>query len=150
MRNIKYIVIHHSGGSRKKVTTEMIKKWHIEENGWSDIGYHRVIEFDGSVHMGREDSIVGAHAEGFNSKSIGICVTGDFDLEKITENDPQFKTLVQALAVLCRRYSIPVENIIGHRDVYLILGQKIAKTCPGKNLYRLLPRIRELIRAYLG
>jgi N-acetylmuramoyl-L-alanine amidase len=41
------------------------------------VGYHYVIEGDGSVRRGRAPNTMGAHAKGANSDSIGICIVGD-------------------------------------------------------------------------
>lgn len=127
MRKITHIVIHNSASNRSTTTINDIRRWHVEENGWKDIGYHRVIYISGEVLQGRPDAEIGAHAEGFNAHSLGICLTGNFDVDKIDERDPQFKALVQTVATLCKRYGIPVENVIGHRDVYPLLGQKVLK-----------------------
>lgn len=149
MRKITHIVIHCSDSPKATTKTADIKRWHVQERGWQDIGYHRVIEGDGSVHQGRPDDVIGAHAEGFNAQSLGVCVTGKFDLETIALGDLQGTALVQVCAVLCQRYKIPPANIIGHRDVYPLLKQPVAKTCPGKYLHALLPRLRERVEVYL-
>ena len=50
MRNINKIIVHCSATPEgRDVKVETIKKWHVEDNGWSDIGYHWVIELDGSI-----------------------------------------------------------------------------------------------------
>ena len=40
------------------------------------IGYHFVVEIDGSVRTGRGLEEIGAHVQGSNAKSIGICMVG--------------------------------------------------------------------------
>lgn len=147
-RKITHIVIHCSASNRSTTTVLDIERWH-RERGWSGIGYHKVIDISGAVHQGRPDDVAGAHAEGFNSRSLGICLIGDFDKDKLLEADPQFRALVQVVATLCKRHGIPVANVIGHRDVYPILGKPVAKSCPGASAHALLPRLRELARRYL-
>lgn len=56
-------------------TAEDIHRWH-QERGWDGIGYHYVIELDGTVQKGRPDYWKGAHVGGHNSHSIGICLIG--------------------------------------------------------------------------
>lgn len=148
MRKLDYLVIHCSDSPKATTKTEDIRRWHVKERGWQDIGYHRVIEGDGSVHQGRPDDVAGAHAEGFNSRSLGVCVTGRFDVEAITLDDLQGTALIQVCAALCQRHKIPPSHIIGHRDVYPLLGKPVAKTCPGKNLQALLPRLRDRVEGY--
>jgi len=53
-----------------------IRRWHTEERGWSDIGYHFVVHRDGGIGMGRPVWRTGAHTRGKNSKSIGIALVG--------------------------------------------------------------------------
>ena len=52
------------------------RKWHVEERGWSDVGYHYVIRLDGTVEEGRPLELIGAHAAPCNTGSIGICFEG--------------------------------------------------------------------------
>ncbi len=116
----KYIILHHSatdGG-----TFESIRKYHMETNGWKDIGYHYLIETDGSVHKGRDERKEGAHTVGFNLISIGICLVGDFD--KYKPNKAQLKALNDLISGIQYRYKIPNANIKMHRD-------SANKTCPG-------------------
>lgn len=51
---------------------------HMDDRGWWDIGYSFLIGEDGNVYEGRGWNYVGAHAPGYNTQSIGICVLGDF------------------------------------------------------------------------
>ncbi len=81
----EYIVIHHSLTKDGIVADwEAIRKYHREVNGWSDIGYHYGIERVGRrilLQVGRPESEFGAHTKEMhmNSKSLGICVVGNFD-----------------------------------------------------------------------
>lgn len=62
---------------RGKTVQEMrdeIRRWHTQGNGWSDIGYHRVIAPDGSVAVGRSLWTIGAHVAGRNAGTIGVCL----------------------------------------------------------------------------
>ena len=120
MNSPKYIILHHSatdGG-----TFESIRKYHMETNGWKDIGYHYLIETDGSVHKGRDERTEGAHTVGFNLISIGICLVGDFD--KYKPNKAQLQALNDLISDIQYRYKIPNANIKMHRD-------SANKTCPG-------------------
>lgn len=82
MRHIDRIVIHHSASAANAHTWSDIRRWHLAK-GWSDIGYHFGVVHDGdawSVVRGRPVEQIGAHAKGFNERSIGICVEGNYDL----------------------------------------------------------------------
>ena len=79
MRDIDKIIIHCSATPEgRDVKTSTIKQWHTAK-GWSDIGYHYVIELDGSVNMGRDIDRIGAHTRGENTGSIGISYVGGMD-----------------------------------------------------------------------
>jgi N-acetylmuramoyl-L-alanine amidase len=81
---VPYAVIHH-GGSNAYCTTESrcaaiirsYQNYHLDTQGWNDIGYNFVVGEDGNVYEGRGWDNVGAHEPAY-SKSIGICIIGDF------------------------------------------------------------------------
>jgi hypothetical protein len=83
MRFIDEIVVHctatslkwYADRSAEEVVSE-IRRWHTEERGWSDIGYHAVIHRNGDVAYGRPDWKKGAHVAGHNSTTIGIALVG--------------------------------------------------------------------------
>ena len=85
------------------------------------IGYHYLIEPDGKIKVGRVESQHGAHCIGCNHNSLGICLTGNFDIENPTKD--QEKSLKVLLIDLLKGY--PKAQIKYHRDF-------ANKTCPGK------------------
>jgi len=70
------VIFHHS--LSPDVGVEEIRTWHVDGNGYDDIGYHFVIRADGLIETGRHEKYIGAHAKGKNGDSIGICLAGDF------------------------------------------------------------------------
>lgn len=56
-----------------------IQEHHMQDLGFSDIGFNFLVGGDGNVYTGRGWDKVGAHSEGFNDKSIGIALIGTFD-----------------------------------------------------------------------
>lgn len=126
MRKINKLIIHCSATPEgEDVKTETIRRWHINDNHWKDIGYHYVIELDGSIHKGRDENIVGAHCAGQNSHSIGICYVGgvakDGKMPKDTRTEAQKQSLIKLLKELKIKY--PNATIHGHREF-------TAKACP--------------------
>lgn len=86
-----YVIIHHGGLEQhchdQASCSEIVRfyqKLHMDERGWSDIGYNFVIGQDGSVYEGRGWDNTGAHAPGYNNRSIGICIIGDFSSQSTT------------------------------------------------------------------
>lgn len=135
-RKINRIIIHCSATPEgKDYTVADIDRWH-REKGYNGIGYHYVIYRDGSVHTGRDINVVGAHCQGHNSDSIGICYIGGMTANnteaKDTRTDSQKKALRTLVDTLCAQYGISRQNIYGHNEF-------AAKDCPCfsvKNEYR--------------
>ena len=76
MRRIDEIIIHCSDSPEgRNDKADDIRKWH-KQRGFNDIGYHYVIDLDGTVEKGRPIEQAGAHCTGHNRNSIGICYIG--------------------------------------------------------------------------
>lgn len=79
LERVNFIVIHCAATkSSMDVTINDLTRWHVRERGWSDIGYHWFIKFDGSVHECRPEKYQGAHCKLVNDKSIAICLEGGY------------------------------------------------------------------------
>lgn len=129
------IVIHHTGNpTDDDLSAEQLHRSH-KNLGWAGVGYHFIVRKDGTVELGRPVDCVGAHAEGFNYRSIGIHVCGNFDMAEPTE--AQINALPQLIADICDAYGLiaSADIVVGHRDL-------MATACPGKNLYKQLDTIR--------
>lgn len=116
---INGIVIHCSDTFHDMDTRAAdIRRWHLER-GWSDIGYHFVICRDGTVEEGRQLSVKGAHARGYNHYT-GICMIGGKSKDGrqacnfTVKQWAALKDLVQGLQMDAK---IPDENVIGHNEV---------------------------------
>ena len=124
-RTIKELIVHCSATPEgKDYSVDTIRQWHLQR-GFSDIGYHYVIYRDGSIHTGRDESIIGAHCTGHNTNSIGVCYIGgcasDGKTPKDTRTTEQKQSLVKLLKELKTKY--PQASIHGHRDFS-------SKACP--------------------
>jgi len=137
-KGTEYLVIHHTGfpDIDKDSTAADIHKFHQETNKWAGIGYHYLIRKDGTIEQGRQPGMVGAHSYGHNQTSIGVCLAGNFNIGKPTEE--QMASVKELCWWLCQKYELdPSKNgvIVGHRDLN-------DTDCPGKNLYKRLGEIR--------
>ncbi len=168
--SIRYAVVHHTAGpndytrAQAPAIVRAIMAYHVQSNGWNDIGYNALVDRFGTVYEGRfggvDANVVGAHAKGFNTGSFGIALLGEF-----TSVEPT-KAAVEALArtVAWRldlahvdplatfdvissgsdRFpaGIPVflRAVSGHRDTGFT-------SCPGDRLYALLPAIARRVAA---
>lgn len=126
-RIIDTIAIHCTAtkeGMEYSVTT--IEKWH-KARGFTQIGYHFIIHLDGTIDPGRTLVLPGAHVEGKNAHSIGVCYVGGLDANgaaKDTRTSKQKEALEWLLARLVDR--IPtIKEIKGHRDF-----PRVKKACP--------------------
>ena len=126
MRKIDTIVIHASDTPPSMdVDAAEIRRWHVEDNGWRDIGYHWVVRRSGELEAGRPEPEPGAHVAGHNAHSIGICMVGGRKEGGGPDSNytlAQWSTLHELLANLAERF--PDAKVVGHRDL------DSSKACP--------------------
>lgn len=147
MREIDTIIIHCSASEYGNAA--LFRKWHVEENGWDDIGYHFVIgnayptyeshrdnkpvfELDGNPEYGRKVEIQGAHCKEYNAKSIGICLVGQKNF-----TSKQFEALIGVIKLIKARFPT-IKSIYGHYEF------NPYKTCPNIDMGHL----RDLLFAH--
>lgn len=119
-RRTDHIIIHCSATKPEQdVGAAEIDKWH-RQKGWLKIGYHYVIKRDGTIEIGRKHEQVGAHCQGKNHNSVGICLVGGSDADDLTKAEANF-TEDQMEALDSLLYTVrgfyPNADVIGHRDV---------------------------------
>lgn len=130
-RDWQYIVIHHSATPTGSMA--FFDKEH-KAKGWDGVGYHFVIgngteTGDGQVEVTPRWTVQkwGAHAKTidnrFNEHGIGICLVGNFDVERPSAN--QMKSLSRLVGFLMQQYRISPQNVVGHRDTK-------PTDCPGR------------------
>lgn len=154
-----HLIIHHSAGSNNSsdyaAVVAYIWDFHVNTNGWDDVGYNWLIDPDGQVYEGRGQNVLGAHFSCMNSQATGICMLGNFmnynptvkakqslqrllafegcgneiDLTASSEHEPSKLTL---------------PHIAAHRDANnSTAGCPKGTVCPGDFLYAQLPSIRQ-------
>ena len=125
MRPLKRIILHCTATPEgKHFDVATIRRWHVKDRGWKDIGYHYVIYIDGSVHEGRPIEQAGAHTSGHNADSIGITYVGGCDAKmkaKDTLNEAQETAMVNLIKSLRELYG--EMSLHGHNEF-------AAKACP--------------------
>ena len=129
MRTINLFVIHCADTyATMDIGIKEIDAWH-RKRGWTGIGYHYVIRRNGIVETGRQENIMGAHAEGFNANSIGICYAGGKGTDGRPEDNrtpEQKESLLKLIAELHAKY--PGAKVVGHHDL------NPGKACPCFNV----------------
>jgi N-acetylmuramoyl-L-alanine amidase len=170
---IRFAIVHHTAGvndysrAQAPAIVKAIELYHVRGNGWNDIGYNFLVDRFGTIYEGRfggiDRNVVGAHALGFNTGSVGIALLGTY-----TSTEPS-QAAVSALENLLAwrldlahvdptslltvvsggserfRAGVPVtvRAVSGHRDTGLT-------ECPGDRLYTKLPAIAAAARAIGG
>lgn len=114
-----YIIYHHAAASTCSV--QDVHKWHLAR-GWLGIGYNFFVRKDGTIYKGRGLKGIGAHCDGHNSESVGICAEGDYSKEQMPEVQKQ------SLIALGRyvRSLYPQVKPVGHKELD-------STACPGTN-----------------
>jgi flagellar hook assembly protein FlgD len=167
---LQLAIVHHTVNSNDYTPAQAaaivrgIEVYHVDGNGWNDIGYNALVDRFGQVYEGRAGgltkNVVGAHSLGFNVGSFGVALIGNFQtgmvppaaaaaLERllawrldIAHVDPL--STLSFISGGNPRFpaGIPVflRAISGHRDTYFT-------ECPGEQLYALLPAIAQATAA---
>jgi N-acetylmuramoyl-L-alanine amidase len=129
----RYIILHCSAAPARFGRAH-IDRWH-RERGWSGIGYHRVISMAPGVwttEVGRDERLIGTHARGLNSCSLGLCISGSYE-----DAPPPTEALdlaARTCAVWCQRYDLEAGDVYGHREIEQLGAPDPKKTCPGMAL----------------
>lgn len=110
--DIKQIAVHHSltlSGSAKAFAT-----YHVNNNKWPGIGYHFVIEKDGTIIWCHDLEVRSYHVGNSNRMAIGICLVGDFRKQDLL--DTQLQPLLKLLKYLLRELNLTPADVRGHSE----------------------------------
>lgn len=135
MRPLTEIIIHCTAtqpnwwsDKTSQEKTEEVRRWHVKDRGWADIGYHFLLDRDGTQTTGRPLEKTGAHVKGHNTGTIGISLfgghgssAGDTFADHFTED--QEASLNALIDKLMAEYP-SITKVSGH-------NQWAAKSCPG-------------------
>lgn len=122
MRQISKIIIHCTDSDSVAHDFDALgtlRRWHVEERGFQDIGYHFVISKSLGLQIARPIRKVGAHARGHNRFSIGIALCGQTSF-----SNEQFTVLNKHLINLIDIFDLSADDILGHCEI------NPRKTCP--------------------
>ena len=135
-----HILIHHTVSDQYKTTVKDVNNWHkargftLSKRGFY-VGYHFLFTAKGFIQT-RDENEVGCHClGGWNYNSIGMCFTGNFEVDQKLTSQQESNFVDQVIKVM-EGNNIPLENILLHRDCW-------ATACPGK--YIDIKYIRNLI-----
>jgi len=142
------MAIHHTAlpeddGDDAAARMRQIQAYHIDSNGWCDIGYHFVISQAGQAYQGNSnEERTGAHVLNNNTGNIGICLIGNFEVQALS--DIQLNKAAEVVGWVGRTYGIAFDraSIKGHRE-----HTGASTSCPGTNT---INRLDELIAKAAG
>jgi uncharacterized protein with LGFP repeats len=161
-RSAKMVFVHHTVNSNNysrsdgKAIVRSILAYHTQSRGWCDIGYNYLIDRYGQIYVGRAGGprlpVRGAHAGDYNTNSVGVSLIGNFEEARPTKRIKH--ALVRFIGWRLGTSYVPAHGkvklhgkrfnrISGHRDAD-------ATACPGKYVYRWLPRLRDKVGHYLS
>lgn len=156
-----HLVVHHSAGFNTSTNFKDVVSYywdfHVNTNGWDDIGYNWLVDPNGIIYEGRGSGVQGSHFSCMNSYTLGICMIGNFVAQAPT--DTAVASLINILAYEAGSYNIDpdgmsthttsqlyLHNVCSHRDgnsSTAPVGCPKGTTCPGDSLYDMLPVIRQ-------
>jgi hypothetical protein len=121
---VEAIVWHHSASNGQSIRT--LAQFHVQTRDWPGIGYHYAVGWDGTIYVMHGHDVVSYHCAGFNARTIGIVLVGNFHERDVPE------AMQHGIARLRRHLQgqgIAVEYL--HKD-------KVATACPGRFAERIL------------
>ena len=172
---VKATVVHHTGDGQAYTADQSaaiirgIYYYHAKTLGWCDIGYNAIVDEAGRVFEGAaggiDRAVIGAHAGGFNTGTVGVLMLGDYATRRpaaaeidgvsrylawqsdLWDLDPSGSVSLTSGGGVYTPYPagqvVVKPQIMGHRDVD-------STPCPGNVGYSVLPEIRDRTSRYLG
>jgi hypothetical protein len=127
------LVVHHSALGQNGTPLE-IQELQFKHQQFADIAYHFVIGNDGQIYAGRDLQVRGAHTGGYNTGTVGVVLTGNFQND--SPSPLQLASLVKLAQAL--RHDYGIRYLSSHRDFQVGITE-----CPGEHLYERLPDIAQ-------
>lgn len=149
------MTLHHAAGwgartlDEGKAAVKSIQDFHQDGRGWSDIGYHFLVDMAGNIYQGRPETVLGAHVGGANTGNIGVCLLGCYHppetsipcYDEMSYSSEQ--SLIKLYAWISDAYGVEPKLLKGHRDYF---G---TTSCPGNNVWSMLPNLRSEISLFI-
>jgi uncharacterized protein with LGFP repeats len=171
---VKAATIHHTANSNNYTEAQVpgilrgIYRYHAVSLGWGDIGYNVIADRYGNLYEGRAGglttAVIGAHAGGFNTGTVGVSMLGDYSTAAVPQAQIEAVSRIVAwkfslFGVNPRgttslvgggstsKYpfgsTVTLPTIFAHRDVG-------TTACPGNSGYARMPEIRERVVALMA
>jgi hypothetical protein len=146
-----------------------IYAYHVEAEGWCDVGYNYLVDAYGRIWEGRAggitNNVLGAQAGGFNTDSFGVALIGTF-----TSAKPNAAMMASTAALMAWKLAASYDNPVGRAtltaapysgalyapgtnvQLNVISGHRDVDStdCPGSGAYSMLPSLRQAVLADIG
>lgn len=113
MRKIKFIVLHCTAGPANQKTESIIDYWKRVLK-WRSVGYHKLVNEDGTIETLANDDQITNGVAGHNSHSIHLCYKGGWNGTD-TRTPKQKESLLKLVKEYKKKY--PNAYVLGHRDL---------------------------------
>lgn len=140
------ITVHHTVTQNNYNTSDAqqirgVQNYHINDEGYADIGYHYVIGWDGDIYEARRPTTQGAHVRYHNPNNLGIALLGNFEDHGVGPTDAQLDSVTRLIRHLADKHDIDIngQNINGHQD----FPEHTSNACPGTHFASQLGAIIE-------
>lgn len=100
--DVEGVVWHHSASRGQSIRN--LAQYHTMVRGWPGIAYHFAIGWDGVIYQMNDVTTLSYHAQGYNSKTIGVVLVGNYEEREIT--DEMAESIVMLNEYLKDRYSL--------------------------------------------
>jgi hypothetical protein len=147
---VTHVIVHHSAGPNTSTDWDAVVRsildFHVNSNGWADVGYNYLVAPTGKLYVGRGggNNVVGAHYCAKNGNTMGICMLGTYS--SVAPTDTALRTLEKIIAWKCLDANINPLGTANHSvgNLKTIEGHRsgCATDCPGDMTYALLDNIR--------
>ena len=171
--SISAVTLHHTASSNSYTEAQVpslirgFYAYHVRSRGWSDIGYNFLVDKYGNMWEGRaggmDRAIIGAHAGGFNTATVGVSMIGTY--ENVSPSPAALRAVAQISAWKLSMYGrdphgsvtltsggstrfrsgtrVTLPRIFGHRQVS-------ATSCPGTRGYAAMPGLRDSVASIMA
>jgi len=174
---LQHAVVHHTASTNSYTQAQVpgliegIRLYHTTGLGWCDIAYNFVVDRFGTIWQGRSGDItkpvIGGHAKGFNTGSVGVTLLGQFEPGASPTSAQPTLAMIDSTAKLLAwkldlhglapkgtttvtsggstkyaagvQVTLPIIN--AHRDHSLT-------SCPGANVVTVMGALRDLVASY--
>ncbi len=147
---VSFLIVHHEFASNTSsdwaARVRGVQSFHMDSNGWADIGYNYLVDPNGVTYEGRGggENVIGAHNCAKNASTMGVCMLGNFTSVKPTNNAEYSLKRIMAWKAKQRGIDVTSTGVLSGTTIGRLTGHRASCSteCPGNSLWDDLPRLR--------